>query len=119
MKKDKIFETYFKQNEKTDDLAGQEANLIDQEADLADQEAEKGDVLGSAAIRATNKVVNALPKGSPIKNKQTALSILTAIKKEAELKMQDPNHLAAMLDDIAGEISAELAENKKIKVKIS
>lgn len=104
MEKDKIFENYFKQNEKTDDLTGQDV--------------EKDDTLGQAAVKTANKVVNSLPADSPMKNKQTALNILAAIKDEAERKMQDPDLLAAMLGDIADEISLELAENKIIKVKI-
>jgi hypothetical protein len=101
----KIFEIYFGQNEKTEDLT--------------DQDVEKEDILGKAAIKTVNKIMHALPDNSLIKNKETALNILAAIKKEAQREMQDPNRLAAMLDDIASEISAELTESKKIKVNIS
>tara|TARA_Y100001973_G_scaffold58933_2_gene86764 strand:+ start:1135 stop:2208 length:1074 start_codon:yes stop_codon:yes gene_type:complete len=87
----KVFENYFRQNEK-----------ITEQEDPTEE-------LTTMVTDAVNDILNALPDEDPAKNRETGLKLMAAIKKE----LQNPERLASVVDDIAGDLESEISESQK------
>ena len=96
-----IFKNYFKQNEKM--------------VEIVEQEEEQSETLAAMVTKAVNDIISSLDDEDPAKNRETGLKLMAAIHKE----LQNPERLAAMVDDVADEIGTRITESKEIKVKIS
>ena len=90
MTSQKIFENYFKQNKMS-----------------LKEEEENNQELAKIITNTVNDVLGKLPEGSAAKNRETGLKMMDAIRKE----LRNPERLASIINDIAGEMSSELAES--------
>lgn len=103
-----IFESYFRLNE-------QESEITPQDIDLsASQDEESAGGIASMVADAVNNILGTLSDDDPKKNRETGLKMMAAINKE----LQNPERLASVVDDVAGEISSQVSESKKNKAKI-
>ena len=86
----KIFENYFKQNIKEEDV-----NLdVDSDTDL-----------GQMVATMVNQALNTLEDTNPAKNRQTGLDMITQIRQ----KLQDPAVVGQIIEDEVQKMLAELA----------
>lgn len=83
----KIFEEYFKKNNK-----------------ILEQDEESSEEITSMVVAAVNDILNALPDDAAAKNRETGLKMMAAIRRE----LQNPERLASVVDDIADELSSEI-----------
>ena len=85
-----IFENYFKQNLKEEDV-----NLdVDSDTDL-----------GQMVATMVNQALNTLEDTNPAKNRQTGLDMITQIRQ----KLQDPAVVGQIIEDEVQKMLAELA----------